>query len=493
MSGSCPEAASLHSRYNPQAEAARYIDALALSGASRYFILIEPGLGYLIPALQSRFSTGKILVLHADSRFRKNRPAAETDDIPVWYPDSEQTVQAFLENEIPDCGAACGADRGANCGANLARIIEWRPSIRVYGEKYLTLVSETAAFIKRREASRRTAAAFGARWVHNFFKNAAIARRAMRFKPACVPVIITGSGPGLETAVPHILAMRERAFVLAASSSLLALAHGGIQPDMVISTDGGAWALLHLHALCRDGSPSPVALALSAAVPSQCVKRRWLVLNDGSLWQSIILNALGIPSVLIPQRGTVTASALELALVLSSGPVYLAGMDLSVRDIRSHARPYGFDSLFYGRASRFTPLYSQCFARSLDISRGGSHDVYAAWFHNRLAALPGRVFSVGNNHRMFADEAGGKSTPPDSADKTRREIFFEEAPLAGERTERLRRGADALIAALGDTRYAKTLVGELSPLLFPESIAEAGDLQETIRSIAARYGSKTNG
>ena len=479
MNGSRPDAASLHSRYNPQAEADRYIDALELSGDIKYFILIEPGLGYLIPALQSRFKTGKIIVLHADSRFRETH--AETDGIPVWYPDSEQPVQAFLENEIPDGGAAS------------VRIIEWRPGLRAYGEICLALVTETAAFIKRADASRRTAAAFGARWVNNFFRNAALVQRALCFKPARVPVIITGSGPGLETALPQILSMRERAFVLAASSSLLALAQGGITPDMVISTDGGAWALSHLHACFRHGGRQPLAVALSAALPSQCGLRPFLIMNDGSLWQSIILNTLGIPSVLIPPRGTVTASALELALALSSGAIYLAGMDLALRDIRSHARPYAFDPVFSGRASRFTPLYSQYFSRSGDMSRGGSHDVYAAWFKNRLAELPGRVFSLGNNHRVFASEAGGRLPPPDSTDENRREIFFGEAPVAGAGTERVRRGADALLAALGDPHYAKTLGEELSPLLFPGGGAEAGELQETIRGIAARYGGTSNG
>ena len=90
----------LHSRYNPQTEAERYIDALNLSDNIKYFILIEPGLGYLIPALQSRCKGSTIIALHADSRFREQ--AAEVPAIPAWYPDSAVSVQDFLEKEIPE-------------------------------------------------------------------------------------------------------------------------------------------------------------------------------------------------------------------------------------------------------------------------------------------------------------------------------------------------------------------------------------------------------
>jgi hypothetical protein len=464
------QAARLHSRYNPQAEADRYIDALNLTGGIEYFILIEPGLGYLITALKSRFNGSRIIVLHADNHFRTNVPAAETPDIPVWYPDSGETVQSFLEALIPDIGAGA------------ARIIEWRPSLRLYGETCLGLVSETAAFIKRADASRRTAAAFGRRWINNCFRNLRLVQRALMFKPMDAPLIITGSGPGLESALPHILAMQGRAFILAASSSLAALAEGGIEPDMVISTDGGSWAQPHLYTRFRAAAPPAagrLALALYAALPSQCADIPFLVLNDGSLWQRVILNALGVPSVIIPQRGTVTASALELALVLSSGPIYLAGMDLAIRDIRTHVRPYGFDHLFYGTASRLRPVYSQCFVRSAAMRQGGSHAVYAAWFKNQLAVWPRRIFSMGENHAIFNHSA------PDNAPRAAAAWrgYFIETAISGRRGK----AAEALIRAMDEPRCSAILRDELAPLLFPDAAGAAvREIQETIRGMAAK-------
>jgi len=489
------DAAGLHSRYQPQLEADRYIKALDLRGDTDYFILIEPGLGYLIPALRQFRPESSIVVLHADNYFRVT--ADRYPDVPVWFPDSGTGVQEFLEKTIPEDASA--------------RIIEWRPSLRIFGDKCLELVRESTEFIKRSEASRRTGAAFGKRWVRNFFRNLALVHQSIRYRTMDMPIVITGSGPSLEAALPQILAAREGVFILAASSSLPALAAGGITPDMAISTDGGAWALLHLHACFRMATPParPLMLAysLSAALPSQCAALPLLPLNDGTMWQSMALRSLGIPSAFVPQRGTVTASALELALVLSSGSIFLAGMDLAIPDIRSHARPYGFDHLFYGAASRLRPVYSQHFTRSREIKAGGSHDVYAAWFKNKIASWPARIFSLGGNHTVFesglgkvqeefftteyTELHGGKDDcrikTPCSSVYSVVNNNFKIMTLNSSAEERCGQAAEILIAALGNPQYAAALSGELAPLLFPSNpTVPLDDIAEALRGIARR-------
>jgi len=478
-------AGRLHSRYRPEVEADRYVEALNPAHDIDYFILVEPGMGYLIGALRKHRPNSKAVVLHADAIFREFENLHL--DVPVWYPDGEKTAQEFLEGEIPE-------------GAS-ARVIEWRPSLSVYGKTCLELVRESADFIKRAEASRRTAAAFGRRWVRNFFRNLTILRTALLYERMDAPIVVTGSGPGLEAVLPEILAARDSVFVLASSSSLPALAAGGVIPDMVIGTDGGGWALMHLHACFRLGSSGPppkLACALSAALPSRCSELPILPVSDGSLWQTLALNAAGVPSALVPQRGTVTASALELAFALGAGGVFLAGMDLSVGDIRSHARPYGFDHLFFGTASRLRPVYSQAFARSGDIRAGGSLDVYAAWFKSRLAAWSGRVFAIGDRHGIFESVPSLAPFLKTAERGHRPRDRFRELPVKSLPAERCRCAVEALCVALKDQRHAAALAGELAPLLFllrpGAAVGDlAGDLADALRDIARRYESGTRG
>ncbi|MDR1278739.1 MAG: DUF115 domain-containing protein [Treponema sp.] len=525
-----PRAAALHSRYNPQGEAERYIDTLKPGGEIKYFILIEPGLAYLVPALKKKYPKAKIIALHIDRIFMS--AAAGQPEIPAWFLGEEPGLQQFLEHEIPDMEA------------RFIRIVEWRPSLRVYGEKYRWLLSETAEFIKRIDANKRTVRGFGKRWLGNFFKNLGLLHTLLKPEPFDGPLLITGSGPSLE--IPHIGELKKTGnlFVLAASSSVKALVFGGVIPDLVISTDGGIWALRHLYECFRDqeGRPPPLAANLCAALPSQCSSLPLMVLNDGSLWQNLVFQGLGIPSLRVPQRGTVSASALDLALLLSSGPIFIAGMDLSVRDIKTHVRPYGFDPLFREKESRFTPFYAQSFYRAAEMNQGGAYRIYASWFQNQTAAWPDRIFSLGNNNSVFeklrlfqnpvgADQRSDETTswksgqmpafPYKSKVAVPKTEVFEQPQLkvreqgrmetlAGGGTSPERRyagetikappgtsaagGAKILINALSASPLAKTLSGELSPLLFPEQTdVSAKELGEAIQTLARSYPGESYG
>jgi hypothetical protein len=108
-----------------------------------------------------------------------------------------------------------------------------------------------------------------------------------------------------------------------------------------------------------------------------------------------------IPHIPLVQRGTVSASAIDLALALNSGKVFIAGMDLAIRDIRTHIRPYSFDRLLEERASRLNPVYSQAYVRSAGIAGGGSHQIYASWFGAQLKAYPDRLYTLGSNNQVF--------------------------------------------------------------------------------------------
>jgi hypothetical protein len=434
----------------------------------RFFILIEPGRGYLFPSLREKNPDAKINALH--SAAPEYTGVAGGPDA-VWHPGTGGTLQNFLENEIPDTKAE-----------NI-KIIEWRPGLAVFGEAYLRLMEETAEFIKRADANARTTGEFGRRWVKNFFKNLNIVEELLCPSPLSLPMVITGAGPGLEEAIPLLREERRKTpfLVLAVSSSAAALEAGGLIPDLIISADGGNWALLHLYECCRrifgaektGGLCAGLAVSLSAAIPSQCAKTPILPISDGSLWQKLVLEGLGIPFITLPQRGTVSASALDLAFYLTGGEIFIAGIDLALKDIQSHARPYSFDRLWEAKERRLNPLYSQSFKRAAGIKAGGSHGIYASWFKGQLEAWPKRLFPLGKNNAVFqspgASAFGAEQALPEGEAfpaPCKRPGFFRSAPFkkpgnpAG-------KTASVLKTALAESRYGRILREELGPLLFP--------------------------
>ena len=403
----------------------------------------------MIPVIQEKFNHSKIIALHVENF------------------NSQEEINKFLDNEIPDTGI----DRIC--------IIEWRPSLDFYKERYVKLLSAVVDFLKRKDAEARTTAVFGKRWVKNFFRNISNIKSYILYRQSDIPVIITGSGPSLEQAMPLIRIMQDNCLIIAASSSVLALTSAGIKADIVIASDGGGWALKHIYPFYR-GTNTSLAVNLCAALPSQCADTPQLIINDGSFWQSIILHELELPSVIIPQKGTVTASSVELAKILSSGKLYIAGMDFSLCDIRSHVKPYPFDYLFFDSADRFAPAYSKCFIRSSLIKQGGSMDIYASWFKNQKSSWEGRIYSLTSGH--FFDKADlsefiNKSAERKMQNKKNIKAYFSCVNVSGNPRFFGKTALSSLLAALKDQKYSQNIKKELEPLLFP------GEKNITVRQI----------
>jgi hypothetical protein len=202
-------------------------------------------------------------------------------------------------------------------------------------------------------------------------------------------------------------------------------------------------------------------------------------MSDGSFWQNYLLRSLGIPFINLIQRGTVTASALDLALALTGGGVFIAGTDFSHRDILTHARPYAFDRLREEWADRFSPAYSQSWDRARSIAASGSHGIYAAWFKQRLEACPKRLFTLGTNNQVFAKLTGGTykleqgGSSGAAAGATGLIQFSERAVRAGN-------PAEILIKALEDPAAGPLIIKELGDLLFPGEADAGAAIRETL-------------
>jgi hypothetical protein len=455
---------TLHSRYNPLTEAERYVDSLHWRSEIEYIILAECCLCYLIEPLRKKFPSSKIISLHI-SGFYHGKSAAPPDA--EWLPQSATGLDSFLEKEIDDTEA------------DKIKIIEWRPAADVYREEYLNLVKTITAFVKRVDANKRTRTSFGRRWIRNVVKNCFLfagdtkIARITRPAPSC---IAAGAGPGLEDSYGAIRRLvKNGALLIAVSSALGALLNAGIRPGLIVACDGGNWARLHLFECFRyfyKKTPPALAFSLSAALPSQCAGFSSLLpLGDGSIFQSLVQKCLNIPPVSFPQRGTVGASALDLAFSLSDGPVYAAGINFSHKDIRTHAKPYAFDAGLSSSSFRLRPLYGLQFERALMIDSSRVNKIYSDWFNGQK--FPRKIHDVSDATIDISGVNGGDA-----------DIFTRErkSPIPRPVTRLI----TALNAALTGEETREALTEELSELLPRDDVREAlSDIAKKFRNIGA--------
>jgi len=414
-------ARSIHSVYNPGREAERYINSLNLNGSYSYLILIECGFGYVIPFLKKRLPQAKIISLHlsqtylfANSPLSARPPSAPDGGRPdaEWHPGSNISLWAFLERETGDTES------------DKIKVIEWRAARALDPGKYLEIMRETVNFIKYAGANKRTELYFGKIWERNAHKNIQIAKSTQsgplnqpcsQHHRSAENIIIAGSSPGLERDAELIKKMKAagNCSVLALSSAVAALKARNIMPDMVITTDGGAWARLHLQALssvpagaeprgkpdCPPGKKPLIIAALHAALLSDFASFPCILFSDGSQPQNALLSDAGLPLRILPRRGTVAASAIDFALRRTSGSLYITGIDFRGEDIRFHARPYMLDVFLSRNESRFNPSYSIQYKRTAEINRGDSYRLYKEWFKRQN--YPARLFSLSDPPRPW--------------------------------------------------------------------------------------------
>lgn len=390
----------LHSRYDPVTEAIRFVHNLQVPDLVDFFILLEPGLGYCIPYLKKNFPDSKLLIVHVSDEYRECTQTHDTEAFKVWYPDNGIDLLEFLEQAIPE--------------GTLCQLIEWKPSATAYSPVYEQLLNVIQQFLEREAANMRTTAGFGRRWLKNVFKNLAAVQHPLTFEAGHIPVIVAGAGPSLEDTILLIQkALQEGPLcIIAAASAVPALLAHNIRPSLSVATDGGTWAAFHLIDQIRHAGsfaagganplPFPLAVTLNAKLCSQAAQVPQLLISDGSLWQARLLQKLGLPYLQLPQRGTVSATLIDLALLLSTGPVYITGMDMAHQDLKTHARPYGLDFYLDEKVSRLYPRYSLSFKRALIDANQGALAIYAAWFERYFLDKRDRVRVLGRKHPRFS-------------------------------------------------------------------------------------------
>ncbi len=276
------------------------------------------------------------------------------------------------------------------------RVVEWPASAQAFPG-----ISTSAGEAVRRVAqelngSFATACAMGRLWFRNSVANFMGLRAARAILPGHggKPVLIAAPGPGLERSAALIAEHRSRVQLWALPSSCLFLADAGLPPDLVVLSDPGHYAM---HHVLLSRLHAPIAMPLSAARGTWSLGDAHpapFLLSQPVFYERALLAAAGLRSTEIAPHGTVAATAIDLALAVTGSPVIVAGLDMCMRDISSHARPNAFDAMLQLMSSRWSPHASLWFARA------------AAQHAERVAGAPGARTSLSlRTYAGWFDEA----------------------------------------------------------------------------------------
>ncbi len=364
---------TLHSVYDPDREAARFVKR-SVTTAPGTFVILGAGLGYIAAEVAESYPAARIVGVYYDREvFEKawHRPAE------TWHPGAATALPEYLRRTLGELDL------------DGFQYTEWQPSARAYPEQSRAAQRDLRRHVDELNASIVTTVSFGQLWLRNSIANFVCGPPPLVSLPIPRdrPVIIAASGPSLSESTPAIREVRTRTTLLALPSALPYLHAAELEPDLAVITDPGFYTGLHTRAL--SGWRVPLAMPLSACRGLWHTNSPVHYLRQPIPFEEDLLDAASIPATAVPALGTVAATALQLAYQATDAPVVLCGLDLSFDDIRSHVRPNAFEQFLAPRTSRIAPFDHQLFSRAADVSTRNAEsrrrtsralDTYAAWF-----------------------------------------------------------------------------------------------------------------
>jgi len=359
----------LASAYNPAQEARVWIEKLSSPPGTMVFFAGDP---FALAACEWEKRGGKAVVLFPGSDSR----SWSSPSIEAWAPE-DGPLEDFLQVVFDKWGAEAVAWE------------VWPAFERLAPELALDWGRRFRDFYRTVQGSLLTQRKFGPRFWRNAVRNAIEWNQPVSLTAGNRPLVIAASGPSLDDGLEVLTRHRKLFDLWALPSSFETLLRRGLVPDAGIATDGGFYAKEHLQRLA--GSGVPVLAGLASAPDPVLARRPCLFFSQGMPVEQALLEELTPSFAEVPSQGTVAVTALRLALEATTGPVFIAGLDLAFRDLRGHTSPHTVDrkvDSLHGRLAPAEGLWAQRTFEQATIVQEGIRTspallTYAGWFRTR--------------------------------------------------------------------------------------------------------------
>ena len=400
----------LHSKRDPKKEAERLAGA-DMEGAEAPALVLGFGLGYTAMALAEKFPGRPIIIV--EKRVAILKKALELRDFTSFLMKNRLAIVLDIES-VPEAlsifntisSGAIPSASNTTYGVIPPLLVYNRAETNLDKEWYSLVEEKISAWYTQSTVNQATKKRFGGRWVKNLSRNLEMIRDVPGIcwlegiiEKANIPVFLAAAGPSLDKTGPILADIHKRCLIIAADTSLRFLAASGIEADFVVSIDPQYWNFRHL-----DHVPTEkVRLVTESAVyPSLFEIPFGGCFLCGSFFPpgSFLEDSID-PKGRIGAGGSVATSAWDFARHLGAKDIWIAGLDLSFPEYKTHFRGALFEEKAHTESCRFSPGECRSFRSLRDghpfwaKKAGGGMvltdkrlSLYASWFENRFAQYP---------------------------------------------------------------------------------------------------------
>ncbi len=342
----------LHSAMDPEREGRRFHSLYRGTG---YLVFLGLGGGYHIGPFLEDAAVSRLLVVEKDAAFV--RAVLANIDLRHLLLDPRLRLlvgrppRALEEFLLSDYIPAVYGD---------LKVVPLRASNQRHDRYYRETTDTIRQVIDRVADDYTVQAQFGKKWFVNTLANLEAAESSTTAVRPVHRAVVTGAGPSLEAQIGELSALRSQAFLIASDTSMPALLHHGINPDLVLSID--CQQISYHHFL--QGFPQGVPLVLDLASPPVLTRLtgRTVFFSSGHPFSRYLSSNWRPFPFIDTSGGNVSHAAVSLAAHLGAREIHLFGLDFSYPEGKSYSRGTYIYPLFRSRELRTCPLEALFFS-----------------------------------------------------------------------------------------------------------------------------------
>ncbi len=393
-----------HSAYNPSAEAKKILQTHEIENADSV-VFFGCSLGYAPIECAKKYTNKTIIIIEPNLDFLLLAFSVldwsyvfDHESIVFLLQAPQQTVITILEQY----------------GLNECYIIENKAFMN-YDLQYYTNLQ---TLIKRNKSKQsinvRTLEKFSKLWLSNMCKNLSFMQKLdginrYKNKANTLRACVLAAGPSLDEVLPYIREIKKRCILICVDTALRACLKAGVEPHFIVLVDPQYWNSLHLEGL---KSPSSILITETAAYPSvfrfNC--KEIILCSSHFPLGTYIETFIGEKGELVA-GGSVATTAWDFARFIGCTHIYMAGLDLSFTNKKTHAKGSTFEENAYTFSNKlkptqtelskvlFTPLQEAAINyEGKSVISDARMKMYAWWFESKCAEYKNiQTFSLSKN------------------------------------------------------------------------------------------------
>ncbi|KXG76343.1 motility associated factor glycosyltransferase family protein [Thermotalea metallivorans] len=333
----------LHSKYDPMAEARKFVEEYHDHAIDSY-IIYGFGFAYHIREMMEKNKDAQIFVLETNKKIFK----AAMENIDLRDILTCPNVKIYLEDNLPDF-----ADRLKQLlSIDSKKLIIHSPSLKAMPNE----LREIKYLLENYKIHENTIKRFGDQLAQNFAINIQYYDKNVDIlfkKFQGIPIIIVSAGPSLDKNKHLLREAKGKAIIFAVGTALKPLFHAGIHPDLAVITDPQDIVYNQLEGLDIE-IPLIILSTCNRKVAQNYKGIKFLALQQG--FELAERYSRQQQHQLIRTGGSVSTTALDIAIRFGCNPIIFAGQDLAYTYGKSHVKgTYFYKEIEEYRSLRAVP------------------------------------------------------------------------------------------------------------------------------------------